>query len=259
MEIIFVDDGSTDDTLSIIKRYSKQIDIITKIFSQKWKGLGSARNVVVNNSQGDYIVWIDSDMLISKDYINKLVNFMENNLNAGIAKGRHYIYTDLNWISELEIYTHLEIVIDYDADISKTMGTGGAFYRVKAIKDVGGFDENIRGSGEDWNAENKIRKSGWKLYIVNSTYADHERLVLTWGILWQKYYKRGYDHHKFQHINKEMIVHYKMLPIAALLGGFILSLKIYKITGRKVSFLLPIPYLFKSFAWWYGFIQAYTS
>jgi len=54
MEVIFVDDGSEDDTLSIIRKCVSQIDIPVKIFHTSWKGLGHARNLVVSNAQGKF-------------------------------------------------------------------------------------------------------------------------------------------------------------------------------------------------------------
>jgi len=50
MEVIFVDDGSTDDTLSIINDYALKMDMKVKVFHHKWKGLGYSRNVIVNNA-----------------------------------------------------------------------------------------------------------------------------------------------------------------------------------------------------------------
>ena len=67
MEIIFVDDGSEDKTLSIINYNIKNITIKSKIFHHKWRGLGASRNIIINNAKSDYIVWIDGDMIISNE------------------------------------------------------------------------------------------------------------------------------------------------------------------------------------------------
>ncbi len=66
MEVIFVDDGSEDATFSIIQDSIAKIDIQAKAFHKKWMGLGAARNVVVNNASGDYIVWVDGDMTLPR-------------------------------------------------------------------------------------------------------------------------------------------------------------------------------------------------
>ena len=72
IEIICVNDGSTDDSLFIILEYSKKDNIIM-IINQRNRGLSEARNTGVKNSKGDFIYFIDSD-----DYLEKMLylNYM---------------------------------------------------------------------------------------------------------------------------------------------------------------------------------------
>lgn len=71
-EAIFINDGSTDDSLEILKQYVKT-DKRFKLISQKNSGLSSARNTGINQAQGKYITFIDSDDWISKNYVGALV------------------------------------------------------------------------------------------------------------------------------------------------------------------------------------------
>jgi len=88
IEIIFVDDESEDNTLSVIQEYVSRINILAKVFKSSWKGLGHARQIVVGNAEGEYIVWVDGDIVLSKDFIRKQVEFMEQYPKVGIAKGK---------------------------------------------------------------------------------------------------------------------------------------------------------------------------
>ena len=71
LEIILVNDGSTDNSLQICEKY--QTENRVKIFSEENRGLPTARNLGVKKSSGDYIFFLDSDDWLDKDLIEKLV------------------------------------------------------------------------------------------------------------------------------------------------------------------------------------------
>jgi len=262
MELIFVDDGSEDKTLSIIEDFASNISISTRVFHTAWKGLGHARNIVVANAKGDYIVWVDGDMVLSKDFVRKLIEFMEKRPKLGIAKGKQSIGHGGNLLATLETCSRAAgRIVNYRSEKarSKALGTGGAIYRLEAIKQIGGFDENLRGYGEDWDAEIRIRAADWILDVVDVEFYDYERRKLTWKRLWQRYWLRGYYTHCFLHKNSGLISHCKMFPPAAFVAGLIHSRKLYKLTNQRIVFLLPLQNLFKMSAWYAGFIKSHLS
>lgn len=101
-ELILVDDGSTDDSLSICKEYEKK-DHRIKVFHQENKGPGLARNLGISKSSGEYIAFIDSDDYYEVDYFETLNNAnKENNLDLiyfGLVlereNGEIYKYNDV--------------------------------------------------------------------------------------------------------------------------------------------------------------------
>lgn len=91
IEIIFVDDGSTDNTLEVLKSFNDKRVIV---ISQKNSGPSEARRKGVRESKGDYISFVDSDDRLDKRFIYKLVKSIEE-FNSSIAVGRlgvHYYY-----------------------------------------------------------------------------------------------------------------------------------------------------------------------
>ncbi len=78
-EIIVVDDGSTDQTLAIARRFeADQVRVVT----QQNQGAAAARNQCLSLSRGDYIQWLDADDLLSPDKISRQVEA----LDRGVSK-----------------------------------------------------------------------------------------------------------------------------------------------------------------------------
>jgi len=67
-EVIVVDDGSTDDTLDWISRFRVQLPHV-KLLTQTHAGPAAARNLGVENAQGDMIIFIDSDLVVTPSFI----------------------------------------------------------------------------------------------------------------------------------------------------------------------------------------------
>lgn len=78
-ELVVVDDGSTDNSLEIIKNSLKNHDIKSKIIAQKNSGVGNARNVGLENSSGEYVIFVDDDDIIGSNHIACLFENAKNN------------------------------------------------------------------------------------------------------------------------------------------------------------------------------------
>lgn len=89
LEIIAVNDGSTDRTGEIIKRYS----LVTSM-EQKHQGTALNRNLAVNKAKGDILVFLDSDMTFEKDFIFHLVKPINEHSVKGTFSKLEYV---TNW------------------------------------------------------------------------------------------------------------------------------------------------------------------
>jgi glycosyltransferase involved in cell wall biosynthesis len=253
IELLVVDGKSHDDTIPIIERCLNCASLDSRFFSEN-QGLGSARQTVVDNASGVYVVWVDGDMVIPEDFIRQQVQFMEANPSVGIGKGQYGVNHKDKLVAKLE---NMEFLIDYSRigeTNSKTLGTSGCIYRLEAIKQAGGFDPNFKGVGEDMDAEYRVREKGWKLYITNAVFFEKRRE--TWKGLWDEYYWHGYGWTSLLSKNRDMVNITKLLPPVAVAVEFTRVPRAYTLTHQKAALLLPLHYLFKRIAWFFGFMKS---
>ena len=78
LEIILVDDGSTDSSENLCDKY-KETDARIRVIHGCNQGAAFARNLGIENAKGEYITFIDSDDYVTPDYVEKLVEAFEKN------------------------------------------------------------------------------------------------------------------------------------------------------------------------------------
>lgn len=86
IELIIVDDGSSDNTLKIINSYSSDPRVI--IITRENKGLVHSLNEAIDISRGRYIARMDADDIASVDRIEKQIYFLNNNIDVAIVGSR---------------------------------------------------------------------------------------------------------------------------------------------------------------------------
>lgn len=93
LQIILINDGSTDTSLKICKEFAQKDDRI-EIYCQKNKGVSMARNLGLSKATGEYVAWIDADDYVSSKFVELLYKIAEEN-NAEIVQCKHKrVYAD---------------------------------------------------------------------------------------------------------------------------------------------------------------------
>jgi glycosyltransferase involved in cell wall biosynthesis len=137
IELIIIDDGSSDNSLDVINKY-KQKNI--KIISQKNKGFIVSNNIALRLATGKYIIRLDADDYFDKRAIEIMVNEIEKNKNLAIVFPDYYEVDAQNNILK-QIIRH-----DFEKDVTLfDQPAHGActLIRKNILTEIGGYDENF--------------------------------------------------------------------------------------------------------------------
>lgn len=96
-ELLLINDGSTDDTFRICCEYEAKDNRIHS-FNKTNGGVSSARNVGLNNAQGEWITFIDSDDYVKSDYLKNLLSHTNETIDLVISYAE--VHTENNFRPE---------------------------------------------------------------------------------------------------------------------------------------------------------------
>lgn len=172
-EIIVVDDGSTDNTPSIISEMAKQYPSLVRVVSISHGGITKARNAGIKHATGEIIFLGEGDAIYNNNYLAKAVRLMMSNPNLGGV-----CLTGLVWVVKS---TFASECIDVEKRIHlKSLETEKIkpfyawVYRKKVIESVGMFDENLF-QAEDKDLFLRVKKAGYSVGLIKGVNWRHVR------------------------------------------------------------------------------------
>lgn len=119
IEIIIVDDGSTDKSVEIARKWTNKYNNI-HLYIQSNSGVCRARNLAFEKSTGDYIMYLDADDLISPDLISSQIKLLEKNIDNVIVTsswGRFYTSIEDFRIEQQPAYKNYNTSIELIEDL----------------------------------------------------------------------------------------------------------------------------------------------
>ena len=155
IEIIVVDDGSTDNTVEIANKYP------VKIFTQNNRGLSATRNFGISKATGQWIFPIDADDKIIENCFEQLLEKAKKE-NADIVcpglqefegRNRSHRYADKNLtLKGFKITNQVH---------------ASCLYKRGIWEDIGGYDENMKEGHEDWDFWARALRKEYKMVAIN--------------------------------------------------------------------------------------------
>jgi glycosyltransferase involved in cell wall biosynthesis len=151
IEIIVVDNNSTDDTKEIAKRYTK------KVYNHGPER-SAQTNFGVKQSIGEYVYKVDSDFVLEKDVILQCIGEVEKGFDAVVVHNTPD--ETISWIAKIRKFE----VDMYKYDITHS---AARFLKKTVYEAIGGNSEHIT-AAEDYDFQNKLNKAGYKTGFIHA-------------------------------------------------------------------------------------------
>ena len=252
IEIILVDNGSTDNSVSYTRTHFPETKIIQLMNNV---GFAKANNIGIRESKGKYIATINNDTKAEPNWLEELVISLNNHPEVGFCASKLLSYWNKNIIDSAGDILLIASAVNrgqYNQDGVEYSTSryifgacaGAAIYRRKMLDEIGLFDDNFVTNFEDVDLSFRAQLAGYKCLYVPSAIVYHKR-----GETIQRI-ESTIDQFSFR--NKK-ILWIKNAPLEIFikyLPGFLLPdiaffLKIFGVT--KHGFRIPKPQLLPKF------------
>jgi len=169
-EIIVVDNGSTDSTLMIARKFG------ATVLCDKSRKIGGLRNLGAAHASGDVLVFIDADVLLTKEWAEEFGSLVVDLDSTGrvLTGSRCDVSETPSWLEKYWFKPMTEELGGY-------INSGHMIAGRKAFADLGGFDDSLA-TGEDWEICSRAKKSGFlvtknpKLRVIHEGYPKDLRI-----------------------------------------------------------------------------------
>jgi len=183
IEIIVVDNNSTDKTGQIIDEFSERLAPLNLKVFNRGPERSAQKNFGVEKSQGEWFIHLDADMILSENVIKECVEKASENKNI-IALYIPEIVAGKSFFSRVRNFERGF----YDGTVIDAV----RFIRKDKFLQSGGFDEKMYAC-EDWDLNKRLAKLGKTDIIKNPLYHNEEEFSLKKYLAKKEYYAKNLD------------------------------------------------------------------
>ena len=200
-EIIFVDNASVDGSVEFVKEFYPKVKII---INKENLGFAGGNNVGYENSIGKYIMLLNNDTFVTKDFLEILVDYLDRNKNVGIVQPKMYLTRGEklldsagSFLTKTGFLKHTGFVTDRGQynQIKEIFSAKGACMLIKKelIEKIGFFDEDYFAYFEETDFCWRAWLAGYKTVFLPQAVIYHD-MGLTSG----KFSSSFIDYHSFK-------------------------------------------------------------
>jgi len=165
LEVIVVDDGSTDASVDVATKLIARDDRFRLIRHLKNTGLSAARNTGLMAAEGRYITFLDSDDFLFPHSIADRVGTLRNIANERVAG----VFCGVVPVPEHANLLFVPSSLDFSAQRVSLLNAGGecpfnshaGMFRTDILRTMGGFDETFLHGAEDWDFWQRLLRHGY--------------------------------------------------------------------------------------------------
>ena len=238
LEVILVDNGSTDGTVKIAKKHNIRIFIKPKV------NISVLRNFGAKMARGEIYAFVDSDCLVQRDWLKSAIQIL-NNSSVGATGCGYEIPPNASWIEKSWF-----VLREASRKKVNFIPAGNLIIRRKVFEQVGGFNENLV-TGEDYNLCDKIKRAGYLVISDNSICAVHLGNPKTLRIFFKKeiWYGLGMISSSKDFANKIVILShlFLFLLLTLLYAVFQKNFLLFLSTFVIILFIISISAFYRNF------------
>jgi GT2 family glycosyltransferase len=183
VEILVIDDGSSDDSAEIACRYPG----VRVIRHQRNRGLAAARNTAFRSAECELVASLDADCIAEPSW---LANLAESLQDLDVAGAGGFLREGLqdSWADRWRAAHMPQEWGPRSIRNPKFLFGCNNIYRKSAVLEVGGYDESMRTNGEDCDLSRRLRERNWQLIYNPVAQAVHRRSD-TVGSIFDNYWR----------------------------------------------------------------------
>jgi len=192
VEVIVVDDHSTDDTAQVVAAFADMPGPQVKRAENCGSAQNSGRNTGIALAHGKWVVFVDDDEFVPPDYAQELVGVIRRNPDASAIGGPYFKDRGphAHLCSRCEITA--KRVLDAPRGACDELLGGNMAIRRSAFERVGNFDAALSGFGNETEWFLRARQHGMQLWYDESIVVYHDQSYLTARDLVRKGWRQGH-------------------------------------------------------------------
>lgn len=185
-EVILVDNNSSDGSLDMVVKEFPKVRVVK---SDKNLGFAGGNNLGFKESKGEFILFLNNDTLITKDFLTELVKYIKNRSKVGIVQPKilfhrpgTYLHHKINSVGSFILKSGFLFHLDYgredlnhETPYEAFSAYGACFLtRRKIIEKIGLFDPDYFAYFEETDFCQRVLLSGYKIMIIPSIFIYHK-------------------------------------------------------------------------------------